>query len=215
MTIDRATIINWALTDIGAGPMFSVDDDSDQAEQIENVWQAVVDFTFGLHDWSWCRKTFKNRRLTEKPENGFAYAFELPGGRIGNPLRYWDQPRARTPIRDFELEAGLFFCDYAETWSLCKTYVDPDYWPTDWRAAFKIALGGALAVPVWQDKDLRADLFQEAFGSASMQLTGGMFGRLMAQDKASNPIGDNQSLDNPLTNARYESGAGLSWHGRW
>lgn len=213
MSIDRATIINWALGDIGVGPMFSVDDDSDLAEQIENAWQAVVDRTFGLTDWSWCRKSFKNQRLADRPENGFAYGFSLPGGRIGNPLRYWSHPRDRTPIRDFELEAGIFCCDQPETWSLCKIYVDPDVWPTDWRSAFVVALGAYLAVPVWQDDNMRTDRLQEAFGTPSQQLTGGMFGRLIAQDKASNPVGDPQSLENPLVNARY-SGGELPWYGR-
>lgn len=215
MSIDRATIINWALTDIGAGPMFSVDDDSDQAEQIANVWQAVVDRTFGLTDWSFSRQTRKLVRRAAKPENGFANGFDLPGDRIGNPLRYWSHPRDRRPIRDFTLEAGVFYCDCAEAWSLCKTYVDPDYWPTDWRSAFIVALGAYLAVPIWQDDDMRDGRLAEAFGSPSQQLTGGMFGRLIAQDKASNPIGDPQSLDNPLVNARYSGSADLSWHGRY
>ena len=52
------------------------------------------------------------------------------------------------------------------------------------RSAFVTALGGYLAMPVWQDADLRNDKMVEAFGTPSREGTGGLFGRLMAQDLA-------------------------------
>lgn len=214
MTIDKATIINWALTDIGAGPMFSIDDGSDMAEQVEAVWQSCVDRVFGLTDWSFAKKTFRNTRLALEPENGFRYAFDLPGGRIGNPLKYSDDPRCRRPLRDFTLEGGQLFCDVPDTWSLCKVYVDPDIWLPEFRAAFVGVLGGYLCVPIWQDADLRAEKLAEAFGTASQGGAGGVFGRLMAQDKASAPIGSPLAQEDPVTNARF-TGAGSHWAGRY
>lgn len=214
MTIDRATIINWALTDIGAGPMFSVDDGSDLAEQIEHVWQPLVDRVFGMTDWSFAKLTLRNTRLAETPENGWRHAFDLPGNRIGNPLKFLHDPRRREPLRDFALEGGRLYCDVPDTWSLCKVAVDPDIWPPEFRSAFVVALGGYLAVPVWQDADLRADKLTEAFGTASREGTGGWFGRLMAQDKASQPIGSPLSQEEPVTNARF-TGAGDHWAGRY
>lgn len=216
MTIDKATIINWALTDIGVGPMFSTDDDSDMAAQIENCWQPVVDRTFGLqHDWSHALKTFRNQRHAATPENGWRYGFDLPGNRIGNPVKIMDQAgRSPRPLRHFTIEEGKLFCDEPETWSTVKVYVDPDYWPPEWRAAFVVALGAYLCIPIWQDADLKNDMLAEAFGTPSQSGTGGMFGRLMAQDKASRPVGEPQELDNPLTNARY-SGTPEHWAGRY
>lgn len=216
MSIDKATIINWALTDIGAGPMFSVDDDSDLAGQIENVWQPVVDRTFGMHDWTFSRKTYRNARHAEKPENGWSYGFDLPGNRIGNPLKIMDQAgQSPRPLRNFTIEEGKLYCEAPETWSLVKVAVDPDTWPPEWRGAFVVALGAYLCVPVWQDRDLKADMLVEAFGTPSREGTGGLFGRLMAQDKASNPIGSPQADDNPLTNARYSTHDGEHWAGRY
>lgn len=214
MSIDKAKIVNMALTEIGAGPMFSTDDDTDLAAQIEIVWQSLTDRVIGMHDWTFCRKTFKNARQAETPDNGWKYAFDLPGGRIGMPLKIMDQAGSDpSPLRNFTYEAGVLYCNQPNTWSLVKVEVDPDAWPPEWRGAFIIALGAYLAVPVWQDRDLKADLLVEAFGVPSREGTGGLFGRLMAQDKASNPVGSPQTYDDPLLNARI--GAGDHWAGRY
>jgi hypothetical protein len=216
MTIDKATIINMALTEpLGVGPVFSIDDDSDLAEMIEHVWPQVVDRTFGMHDWTWAQLTRRNNRRAEEPENGWRYGFDLPGGRIGNPLKYLSDPKQRMPIRDFALEGGVFYCDLPDTWSRCKFYVDPDIWPPEWRGGFIIALGAYLAVPVWQDKDMRDELLVEAFGTASREGTGGLFGRLMAQDKASAPIGSPLAAEEPLSNARFSTAEPDCWSGRY
>lgn len=218
MTIDKATIINWTLADMGIGPIFSVDDGSDLSENCEAVWQRTIDQLFGMHDWSFARKTYKNRQRADPPENGWRYAFDLPGSRIGNPLKIMDQAGSSPrPLRNFTIEEGILFCDVTETWSLCKVEVSPDSWPPEWRAAFVMAYGGYLAVPVWQDEKMRDSRLQEAFGTPSREGTGGLFGRLMAQDKASNPIGEPMADDNPLTNVRPQgcSGGGDPWHGRY
>lgn len=220
MSIDKHTIINWTLTDIGVGPIFSSDDGSDLSEVCENAWQRTVDQLLGMHDWSFARKTFKNRRRDEEPENGWRFAFDLPGVRIGNPLKVMDQAGADPrPLRVFTIEEGILFCNVVETWSLVKCEVHPSAWPPEWRAAFVIAYGGYLAVPVWSDENMRDSRLQEAFGTPSREGTGGLFGRLMAQDKASNPVGEPMQNDNPVMAVRSQgAGAGLRddhWAGRF
>lgn len=217
MTIDKQAIINWTLTDIGVGPVFSTDDGSELAENCEAVWQRTIDQVFGLHNWSFARKTYKNRRRDETPENGWRYAFDLPGGRIGNPLKILDQAGSSPrPLRDFTIEEGLLYCNVTETWSLCKVEVSPDNWPPEWRAAFVVAYGGYLAVPVWGDEDMRNARLAEAFGTPSKEGAGGLFGRLMAQDKASNPVGEPMTNDSPLTAVRPQGmGDASGWAGRF
>lgn len=217
MTIDKQAIINWTLTDIGVGPVFSTDDGSELAENCEAVWQRTIDQVFGLHNWSFARKTYKNRRRDETPENGWSYAFDLPGGRIGNPLKILDQAGSSPrPLRDFTIEEGLLYCNVTETWSLCKVEVSPDNWPPEWRAAFVVAYGGYLAVPVWGDEDMRNARLAEAFGTPSKEGAGGLFGRLMAQDRASNPVGEPMANDSPLTAVRPQGmGDASGWAGRF
>lgn len=211
--IDKAALINRALTQIGVGPVFSIDDGSDLAEICEQAWASCVDHTFGLDDWEFAQVTKRNNRHADRPENGWTYCFDLPAERIGEPLKIMDQAGASpSPLRNFRIEGGKLYCNAPETWSVCKFVVDPAAWPAPWRVAFERALCGYLAMPVWEDEQLRDDSFAKAFGSPSQQGSGGMFGRLMAQNKAGQPIGEPMQDDNPVMTVRPTGGA-LPWYG--
>lgn len=211
--IDKAALINRALTQIGVGPVFSIDDGSDLAEICEQAWLSCVDHTFGLDDWEFAKLTKRNNRHAATPENGWTYGFDLPAGRIGEPLKIMDQAgHSPRPLRHFAIEGGKLYCNASETWSVCKFVTDPESWPPPWRVAFEKALCGYLAMPVWEDEQLRDTSFADAFGSRSQQGTGGMFGRLMAQNKAAQPIGEPMGNDSPLTDVR-PTGAALPWYG--
>ncbi|GGE79099.1 hypothetical protein H1W37_19475 [Stappia taiwanensis] len=208
--IDKVVIINWALTDIGAFATFSVDGDDDLSGQIQRTWQRCVDHCFGLADWKFCKQTFKLTRTGRQPVNGWPHEFALPGGRIGDPLKVMTDPRSRQPCRNFDLEGDFLYAEAMDIWVTIKVERDPEHWDPAFRTAFTAALAGYLAVPVTQNTNLRDEQFKLAFGTPSKEGTGGMFGRLMAQNKAAAPIGQPLSDQNPLTLA----GSG-PWHGRF
>jgi hypothetical protein len=217
-TIDKAMIINWALTKIGLGPVFSTDDTSELALNIDNSWQQVVDTAFALDDWYWTKRTKKLARLATAPENGWAYGFELPADRIGPALAYFDRVGIdRHVLRNFHLEGNTAFADVPDLWAEFRVVIAIDDWDVAFRAAFVKLLASELAIPVWQDKTMRDELRAECFGTASEKMTGGLFGRLMAQNKAAAPIGAEAiSTRDPLDDARYGAmGRDSSWAGRF
>lgn len=217
MPIDRAMIINWALTELGAGAVFSDDDGSDLSMQIENTWQRVVDHVFALHDWSWSRKTVKLTGLADVPINGWSKAFALPGDRIGPPKAFL-QAAGTNPIllRNYAIEGATVYANCSDVWATLRRIIEPGDWDAAFRAAFVKALAGALAVPVYQDKGLAQDLMVEAFGTPSEKGTGGMFGRLIAQDMSAEPLANPLLDGDPLTAARTGSGDPyFSWAGQW
>jgi hypothetical protein len=197
-----ATIVNLALTELGLPANFSLDDDTDQADTVNNVLPLVADHCFGLHDWTWSRRTLKLVRLEATPETGYQYAFKLPGDRIGAPLKLLADPRHDAPLRNYTIEGDEVHCDQAEAWARCRVRLAPQYWDPAFRPAFVKALAGALAVPLQQDTDLAGELSTRAFGTPSQLGAGGMFGRLIAQDLAAAPIGAPFAGYCPLVNAR-------------
>lgn len=217
-TIDKAMIINWALTEIGAGPMWSTADGSDLAAVIENTWRRTVDFAFTLDEWSWAKRTVRLARQAAVPQNGWQCGFDLPADRVGPAIRFLDRagqsPRA---LRNFHLEGKTVFANVPELWAEIRIVVAVDDWDVSFRAAFTKLLASELAIPVFQDAKLKEDLRTICLGQPHEKNTGGLFGRLMAQNKAAEPMGASPLMANdPLDDARWGGGPSyLDWAGKY
>lgn len=217
MSIDRAQIINWALTRLGPGAMFSEDDGSDLSLNIENTWQIVVDEVFSLHDWSWARRTVKLTHLGDTPANGWQNGFVMPGDRIGPPIAFLQQAGQNpVPLRNYAIEGRNVYANVTDMWGTFDRVIDPDDWDVAFRAAFVTALAGALAIPVWQDQGLKETFEEQAFGQKHEKRSGGMFGRIKARDLSGEPLGPSPlTASDPLTDARITGTAPgyYPWHG--
>lgn len=212
-TVDKPTIINWALNDIGAYAQFSIDDQSELAEKCNAAWQLAIGRAFGLHDWSFCRRTTKLARLAETPETGWTYAHQLSGDALGPPLKLLARAGSSPePLRDFAIEGNLVFSECIDVWAREKVLVDPGQWTPPFLTAFTTALAGYLAISVSHDENMRDMKLAEAFGSPSQGGAGGLFGRLVAQDRAGAPLGANMAESAELVTTRQTAGA---WYGRW
>lgn len=201
--IDKVHVVNRALVKLGQAPTFSLDAENSLAGKIDLVWPGCVAICFSLHDWTFCRKTFRLTKLDGAPDTGFAKRFQLPGGRIGESLKVLADPRRDAALRDYTIEAQELHADVDAVWVRCKVEVDPVAWDVGFRAAFVVALAGMLAVPMQSDQDLAESYMKEAFGTPSQGGTGGLFGRLISQNLAADPPDSSSRWSDPLTDARY------------
>jgi hypothetical protein len=202
--ITRATIVNYALIKcLGLPPSFSDDDESPLGGTVDIVWPMTMARTFMLTDWTFSRRTYKLTRQEATPITGWQYAFDLPGTKIGDPLKIARDPQCNSPIRDFYLEGAEMHCNEQTAYARCRVLLDPKYWDPAFLACFVIALGADLAVPVLQNEDLAQKLEAEAFGTPSQGGAGGKFGRLLAQNRAASPIGSNLLDGDPLSTAHW------------
>lgn len=214
MATDKAKIINWALTDLGIGPIFSSDDGSDLSQQVENTWERTVVYAFGLDNWHWANKTVPLARQAATPINGYRYGFDLPGDRIGTPETLFYEPGRK--IRNFTIEGSTVFANETTAYARCKLIIAVEDWPPEWTSAFVKLLAANLAMPIQSDNRRREELQQEALGQPHEQGRGGMFGRLMAQNLAAQPIESPLDGGDPLSDARHSSADPyMSWAGRY
>jgi hypothetical protein len=209
--LDKAKIVNWALAEIGQASNFSIDEDTPRGGHVAVFWPRAIGHCFGLHDWTFCRRTSLLSRQEAVPETGYAYGFDLPGDKIGPPQKLLSDPRSETPLRHSRIEGQTLFADEPAVYAVCKVRVDPAIWDWQWASAFATCLASMLAVPLLQDLDLKAEKWAEAFGSRSEGGTGGLFGRMIAQDRAAAPVGSPQLANDPLTAGRFSG----DWHGRF
>ncbi len=203
--VDRATIVNWALTDLGQKAEFQLDAQTSLGGIVARVWPRCRDHCFMLADWSFCRRTTKLMRQSATPENGWRYGFALPGDRLGEPLKVMRTiVRSKgEPLRDFDIEGDTLYADEPDVWARCKVEVDPESWDPGFRTCFVTALAGFLAVPILQDTGLRDEHLEKAFGPPSQGGAGGMFGRVIAQHLAGKPIGRPLLDGDPLSTSRW------------
>ncbi|MCZ8545073.1 hypothetical protein OOJ09_12840 [Mesorhizobium qingshengii] len=209
--IDKAMIVNWALVELGLAPKFSIDDETALGGFVDIFWPRALARSFGLHDWTFCRQTFQLTRQEATPVTGYRYGFDLPGNRVGPALKLLSDPRQSTPIRDFTIEGKTVFCDEQQAYARCKVMVDPVDWEPQFADAFATLLASYLAIPLTQDAELAADKEAKAIGSPSTGGTGGIFGRMIAQDRAAAPVSD-PAVSRALDGGRTGGG---DWFGRW
>lgn len=187
-TIDDVTIINRALARVGAPGIFSLDEDTALARQAVAVYYDRRDACLGLYPWSFAKLTYRLDRLAEEPQNGWRYAYALPGTRLGTPLKVLTDPqRADFPLRRFAIEANALYCDEGAVWATVLARVDPSAWPAYFRLAVIMLVAADLAVPVAHDTNLADQLRALGEGTPSEQGRGGLIGRAMIADAAGAP----------------------------
>jgi len=200
---DKARLVNQALImHLGMPGTFSIDGEAAYSGIIDAVYEPCVAFCFSLTDWSFCRRTAKLTAIDGTPENGWQHAHQLPGDKIGPALKYLVNPRSEIPLRDFTIEGTAIYSDSSEVWARCKVRVKENAWDDAFAYAFTMVLGMMLAVPLKQDKGLEAALKEDAFGPRPDNMQGGVMGRLMAQERAGQPLASPMYALDPLTTAR-------------
>jgi len=202
---DKVSLINRALMlQLGNPATYSIGDDSSMAASCDAAWDETLFACFSLHDWSFARRTMELVRLVEKPQNGYEFGFALPGNRLGQVLKVMSEARlSQAVVRDYTIEGDVLYCDVGRIWARLRLLVEPDHWDGAFTAAFVVALGAKLAIALNQDEELAAQKTAEAFGTPSQAGSGGLFGRLMAQDRAAEPQGAPLYWQDPLTAARW------------
>lgn len=191
--LTRAMIVNWALAEIGVAANFSEDSETSMGGTVDMFWPRAQARAFGLHDWSFLRKTRKLTRHAATPENGYAYGFDMPGDAYGPVLKLLSDPRRNVPLRDYTIEADGVYADVPDVWARIKVARPVEEWWPQFADGFAMLLASYLAVPLLQDEELAAIKLQAAVGSGSEGGGGGLFGRLNAQDRAGAPVGAPQS----------------------
>ncbi len=201
--IDELSIINKALIRIGAGTIFAMDEDSELAETAISVYNDRVPSIIGSFRPSWARKTYALDQLDLTPNNGWKYAFAIPGTSLNpTPIKLLTDPRdPDRPLRQFLVEAGEIYADCRPLWGSFIIMPPPAIWPAVFREAIVMTLAAAYCVPVTHDKDLASTLLVQAQGTPQEQGRGGLMGMALQVDAAGSQSHAPGNASDPLTSA--------------
>ena len=202
--LDELTLKNRALRRVGASALGAVDEDTTRAEQVEAIWQDVVETCLSLHEWSFGKKTYALALRVAPPENGWLYGYDYPGGVLGGPQAVLRSiTREEDILREFTIEENILFANVGAVWATFRTTVAIGIWPPEFRLAVITAVASHLAVPVAGDEKLAKSLGIQAFGQDEEGMRGGLIGSAIALDRAKRPLGSPLLRSDPLTQARY------------
>jgi len=206
--VDRVTVIADALSRFGQPLGLDLESDNPRAERLKNIYTGTLALAFGMHQWEFLKKTFSCSVVSKATDaiaesdawlNGYGFAHQLPGDLKKNPEVIFDG--SGHIVRDFSIEGRRVYsnCEVIKVTGLAT--LDPEYWPDDWREAFVTWLAGRFSVPELMDVNLEDKFLTEALGTPRERPSGGMFGRLMAQDLAANPPDSPFLKGDPLSDA--------------
>ena len=118
---ERVDVCNKALSMLGEKAITSIDEDSNNAQQLKIHYQTARDGTLEAHQWSFAIHRFIPPSLVITPVYGYQFAFQPPPEIIRVLTAYntdnigagiWNQiPESSRPQVDWVMENNLILCN--------------------------------------------------------------------------------------------------------
>ncbi len=205
--IDETAVANMALAVIGAGSITDFDEGTPLADTCRLIVPRMIDRCLLSQAWRMNTATRQLERITFTPEDplpptGYKYGYAFPADTLRGPFRVARTRDTRTSaFREWTREGRRIFTDAEEVYGTFLLRLSPDQWsPTFLDFAVK-ACAAELCVPVCDDKDHAAQLHAEAWGTPREGGRGGLAGKVLDEDVATNPGFDAAGDDGPLVDA--------------
>ena len=198
----KLSICSDALIMLGASPLSSFSDGTDEAQVADRLYPDVRDTLLMQYPFSWSIKKVKLARLADAPINEWRYKYQLPGDMLGNPKAVFQSSAiSDRPVRDFEIYADGLFTNLENVWVDYQYTPEPAEFPPYFVRLLRTALAAEFAEPI-TDQITKAQYFhQQAYGSPAENMRGGLFRVAINIDGADRPAQTIQEF--PISDIRF------------
>ena len=98
------TVCSDALILLGAAPISSFNEGSDEANTCDRLYRDVKNMTLQIYPWSFSFKKVQLARTVNTPINEWQYEYQMPSDRIGPPRAVFDSLSVGArPFKDWEI----------------------------------------------------------------------------------------------------------------
>ena len=165
-----------ALILLGAEPISSFNDGTDESNSCDRLYPDTRDSTLVMYPWSFNTKKIQLARLLTTPNSVWKYAYQLPGDRLASPRAVYESANPGASVqKDWENQGDQLLAN------LDSVFIDYQYsagefaWPQYFVQLMKYMMAWHLAEPITeqQDKSLRWE--RKAVGDPSENGRGGFF----------------------------------------
>lgn len=182
------SICSDALILLGAKPISSFNDGTDEANACDRLYPDVRDSSLMMYPWSFAYKKVKLARLVTTPTTEWEYEYQLPGDRLGNPRAVFKSSSVgERPIKEWEILGDKLMSDEDEIY-VDYPYQTPEYaMPQYFVQLLKYQMAWHLAYPITEQQDKTAYWQSVAIGSMAENGRGGFFRQAMSMDAQGQP----------------------------
>lgn len=170
------SICSDALILLGAKPISSFNDGTDEANSCDRLYPDVRDTTLSMYPWSFAYKKVKLARLVTTPTSEWKYEYQMPGDRLGNPRALFETSALYArPVKEWEIQGDKILTNYEEVY-IDYPYQTPEFaMPQYFVQLLKYMMAWHLAYPVTEQEGKTSYWQNVAVGGPSENGRGGYF----------------------------------------
>lgn len=150
---NAVSICSDALILLGAKPISSFNDGTDESNTADRLYPNVRDMTLSMYPWSFAYKKVKLARLITTPVNEWEYEYQLPGDRLGSPrAAFTSQSVGARPFKNWEILGDKLMCN-EKTVVIDYPYQTPEFaMPQYFVQLLKYMMAWHLAYPITEQE---------------------------------------------------------------
>ena len=196
------SICSDALILLGAKPISSFNDGTDEANSCDRLYPDVRDMMLMMYPWSFAYKKVQLARLVTTPTNEWEYEYQMPGDRLGNPRAVYRSNKINElPIKQWEIIGDKLMTNEEEIF-IDYPYQTPEFaMPQFFVQLLKYAMAWHLAYPVTEQTDKTQYWQGVTVGFPAENGRGGYFRQAIQMDSQGQP--PKVMEDYALSDARF------------
>jgi hypothetical protein len=178
------SICSDALILLGAAPITSFSDGSDEAQACSRLYPDLRDSIISSYVWSWSLTKQQISRLSTAPINEWKYAYQLPGNMLSGVLAVFETNGTTERSRRYgwEIYGDQLYTNMETVYIDFQATVSESKLPHYFVRLLRTALAAELAIVI-TDQAAKADFFRaQAFGTPMENGRGGMMREAMNID---------------------------------
>lgn len=201
----NVSIAAQALLLLRAEPFAAFTDDTNEAEICTVMYDEHIKSLLSIYPWTFATKKRQLNQDTVDPINEYTYSHIIPAECLLLWAVFNSDAVGVPPVKDYDIynaeTARRIFSNHEALYADYTIYADENIWPGYFTQFAIHSLAAHLAIPVTGNSDLATMYEQKAYGSASANRKGGLYGVAVATD--SKQKRNEFIVSSPITEARF------------
>ncbi len=202
MTLTKVKLASMALVRIGANTINDFNEGTNEADAVNLYYDAFLMDIFSRAPWSFALSRVRANRLIDTPINEYRYMYRRPSG-----MQYLNKVYSETEINmpstphEWTVVGENIYANYDNIVVEGTYIVNESLWPGYFIKFAIHALAAYVAMPLGRSEQIQADVLTQAYGTPSMNGTGGFFKEAVNVDSMQKP--PNILRDNSILQWRF------------